>query len=204
MANVGIFSGCYTYRKAITFEWIRALSSHIEAGTRWPQLWQTTFACSWVKNIWIPIKISLKFVAMSPVSKMSALVQIMAWCRPDDKPLSEPRMVCLQTHTCVTRPQWVNIKTRRSFYALAFIANMRRSRFGIVITGFLYWYDGNFILRRPTGLFASYSHHCAKHSEFDMNSTAHEYDKHERLSGKHCLVSWCCKILGRLTQPALD
>ena len=35
------------------------------------------------------------------------LVQIMAWRRPGDKPLSEPMMVRLPTHICVTRPQWV-------------------------------------------------------------------------------------------------
>ena len=37
------------------------------------------------------------------------LVQIMAWRRPGDKPLSEPMMFNLLTHICVTRPQWVNI-----------------------------------------------------------------------------------------------
>ena len=36
------------------------------------------------------------------------LVQIMAWRRPGDKPLSGPMMVKLPTHICVTRPQWVN------------------------------------------------------------------------------------------------
>ena len=32
----------------------------------------------------------------------------MAWRRPGDKPLSEPRMESLLTHICVIRPQWVN------------------------------------------------------------------------------------------------
>ena len=32
----------------------------------------------------------------------------MAWRRPGDKPLSEPMMVNLLMHICVTRPQWVN------------------------------------------------------------------------------------------------
>ena len=32
----------------------------------------------------------------------------MAWRRRGDKPLSEPIMVRLRTHQCVTRPQWVN------------------------------------------------------------------------------------------------
>ena len=31
----------------------------------------------------------------------------MAWRRRDDKPLSEPMMVSLLMHICVTRPQWV-------------------------------------------------------------------------------------------------
>ena len=35
------------------------------------------------------------------------MVQIMAWRRPGDKPLSEPMMVSLPTHICVARPQWV-------------------------------------------------------------------------------------------------
>ena len=57
---------------------------------------------------WISIKISLKFVPKGPISNILALVQIMAWCRPGDKPLSEPMMVILPTHICVTQPQWVN------------------------------------------------------------------------------------------------
>ena len=42
------------------------------------------------------------------MNNIPALVQIMAWRRPGDKPLSEPMMVSLLTHICVTRPQWVN------------------------------------------------------------------------------------------------
>ena len=59
------------------------------------------------KNVWIQIKISLKFVPKCPITNIPALVQIMAWRRPGDKPLSEPMMVRLPTHICVTRPQWV-------------------------------------------------------------------------------------------------
>ena len=33
----------------------------------------------------------------------------MAWRRLGDKPLSEPMMVSLPMHICVTRPQWVNL-----------------------------------------------------------------------------------------------
>ena len=60
------------------------------------------------ENVWIPIKISLKNVPKGPINNISALVQIMAWRRPGDKPLSEPMMVSLLTHICDTRPQWVN------------------------------------------------------------------------------------------------
>ena len=59
------------------------------------------------ENVLISIKISLKFVTKDPINNIPALVQIMAWRRPGDKPLSEPRMVSLPTHICVTRPQWV-------------------------------------------------------------------------------------------------
>ena len=42
------------------------------------------------ENAWILVKISLKFVSRGPINTISALVQIMAWRRPGDKPLSEP------------------------------------------------------------------------------------------------------------------
>ena len=60
------------------------------------------------ENIWISIKISLKFVPKCLINNIPALVQIMAWRGPGDKPLSEPLMVRLPTHICVTWPQWVN------------------------------------------------------------------------------------------------
>ena len=56
------------------------------------------------ENVLISIKISPKFVHMGPINNIPALVQIMAWHRPGDKPLSEPMMVSLLTHLCVTRP----------------------------------------------------------------------------------------------------
>ena len=42
------------------------------------------------KNAWIPNKISLKFVPEGQINNIPSLVQIMAWRRPGDKPLSEP------------------------------------------------------------------------------------------------------------------
>ena len=48
------------------------------------------------------------FVPKGPINNISALVQIMAWHRPGDKPLSEAMLVSLLMHIFVTRPQWVN------------------------------------------------------------------------------------------------
>ena len=67
------------------------------------------FKCIFLnENVWIPIKTSMKFVPKGPINNISALVQIIAWRRPGDKPLSEPMMVSLTTHICVTHPQCVN------------------------------------------------------------------------------------------------
>ena len=44
------------------------------------------------ENVWISINISLKFIPKGPIDNIPALVQIMAWRRPGDKPLSEPVM----------------------------------------------------------------------------------------------------------------
>ena len=69
------------------------------------------FKCIFLyENVLNPINISLKFVPKGPINNIPALVQIMAWRRPGDKPLSEPMMVSLTTHICVTRPQWVKLE----------------------------------------------------------------------------------------------
>ena len=47
----------------------------------------------------------MKVVPKVRITNIPALVQIMAWRRPGDKPLSEPVMVSLPTHICVTWPQ---------------------------------------------------------------------------------------------------
>ena len=60
------------------------------------------------ENIWISLTISLKFIPRIPINNIPALFQIMAWRRLGDKPLSEPMVVSLLTHICVTRPRWVS------------------------------------------------------------------------------------------------
>ena len=52
------------------------------------------FKCSMLnEKVQFFIKISLKHVPKSPINNKSPLVQIMAWCRSGDKPLSKPMMV---------------------------------------------------------------------------------------------------------------
>ena len=66
------------------------------------------FKCIFLnENVRSSIKISLEFIPKGPINKISALIQIMAWCRSGDKPLSEAMVFSLLTHICVTRPQWV-------------------------------------------------------------------------------------------------
>ena len=43
----------------------------------------------------------------------------MAWRQIGDKPLSEPMMVNLLTHICVTRPQWVKKRTHKYIKGLS-------------------------------------------------------------------------------------
>ena len=45
------------------------------------------------KNVWISLDISQKFVPKVQINIMPVLVQIIAWRRPGDKPLSETIVV---------------------------------------------------------------------------------------------------------------
>ena len=57
------------------------------------------FKCIFLnESVWIPIKISKKFVPEGPINNIPSS--------------SEPMLVSLTTHICVTRPQWVNGATQ--------------------------------------------------------------------------------------------
>ena len=83
------------------------------------------------ENVWISLKISQNFVPKVSTNNIPALVQIMAWRRPGDKPLSQPIMVGLLTHICVIRPQWVNVvlwyQAERNFAAIAQVLSCKMS-----------------------------------------------------------------------------
>ena len=59
------------------------------------------FKCIFLnENVLIEIEISLKFVPKGSIHDIPAVVQILAWRRPDSEQLSEPVMVRLLTHLC--------------------------------------------------------------------------------------------------------
>ena len=96
---------------SVAFRWEQF---HRQCLTHWGRnkmdtIFQTPFSNEfpWMIIYDFFIKISLKFVPRGPINNMPALVQIMAWHWPGDKPLSEPRKVSLLTHIYVTRPQWI-------------------------------------------------------------------------------------------------
>ena len=64
---------------------------HIEAETQWPHFLKRHFQVHFFK-LWILIEISLEIVPNVQANNIPALFQIMAWCQPGDKPLSEPMM----------------------------------------------------------------------------------------------------------------
>ena len=62
---------------------------------------------SFIQYLTSTVQISLKFIPRGQINTFPSLVQIMVWRRPGDKPLSEPLLASLLTHTYITRPQWV-------------------------------------------------------------------------------------------------
>ena len=93
------------------------------------------FKCIGVnENMSILITISLKFVCMVLINNTPSLVQIMAWCRSGDKQLSEPMMVRLLMHICLTRPQWINVYRNLvlSLYAIKCIQNTIKYVFNFI------------------------------------------------------------------------
>ena len=70
------------------------------------------FKCK--ENVWISLKISLKFVPKFRTNHIPALVQIMAWRRSSSKPLSEPMMVSLLMQFCISQSQLVKTSWNQS------------------------------------------------------------------------------------------
>ena len=68
-------------------------SQHTEAGKNCGQFPDDIFKCILLnENIYIFVKILLKFAPKGTVNNIPALVQIMGWRPSGDKPLSQPMM----------------------------------------------------------------------------------------------------------------
>ena len=94
-----------TFREQRTCWWLK----HFKTETKRPPFSKTKFsdAFSWMKMY----KVRLKFHwSLFPRVRLTRFQHwfITAWRRPGDKRLSEPMIISLLTHICVTRPQWVN------------------------------------------------------------------------------------------------
>ena len=78
------------------------------------QTWQLQFSTRHFQcillneNVWISLTILLNCVPKVRMNNTPALVQILTWRRSGDKPLSEPMMMSLLMHICVTRPHGFN------------------------------------------------------------------------------------------------
>ena len=88
--------------------WVKQVLANVNTSpprTKWPPFTDDNFKGIFLnENVSTVIKISLKFVSTGPINNIPALIQIMAWHRTDDKPLSEPVMVSSLTHICITWP----------------------------------------------------------------------------------------------------
>ena len=62
-----------------------------------------------------------------PINDIPTLVQIMAWCRPGDKSLSEPMMVNLLSHICVIRPQWAKNSSHTKVHSWPKTAQIKKT-----------------------------------------------------------------------------
>ena len=79
---------------------------HIETDTKWPPFCRRYFQAH--IPVWTFLYFDCDFIEICPIDYNPALVQIIVWRLPGAKLLSEPMMVILLTHMCVTRPQWFN------------------------------------------------------------------------------------------------
>ena len=103
-----------TFRKEVNVQKILSKFNTLRPRQNGHHCPDNIFNCIFVnENVSISIKILLKFVPKGPINNTPALVQIMTWHWPGDKPLSEPMMVSLLMHICITRPQWVNTSFRK-------------------------------------------------------------------------------------------
>ena len=92
--------GVYKQQQITVTHWGREKTAAISQTTFWN-------AFSWMKMYEFCIRFHWIVFPRIQLTSIPTLVQIIAWRRPGDKQLSEPMMVSLLTHICITQPQWV-------------------------------------------------------------------------------------------------
>ena len=96
----------------LAMAWYQNVFNTLRPGQDGRHFADDSFTCIFFnENCCILNKFSLKYVRKGPIDNNRALVQIMAWRRSGDKPLSEPMMGKFGAHICVSWPQWVKCVT---------------------------------------------------------------------------------------------
>ena len=94
-----------------------------------------------------------KFVPKGPNNNIPALVQIMAWRRPGDKPLSEPMIFSFLTHICITRLQ--RVKTDHVMHS-CINKLLHKTWYSLISTFFMVIFMAMYDCHYSTHLFAKY------------------------------------------------
>ena len=89
-----------------------------------------SYVFSWIKLYEMRLRFHWRIFPKFTINNIPALDQLMARSRPGDKPLSEPKMVRLPTHICVTQPQWFDIPP--TYFFIFPEANAEWNEWGIV------------------------------------------------------------------------
>ena len=97
-------------------------------------------AFSSMKMLEFQLKIHWTFVPMGPINNILALVQMMVWHWPGDKPLSKPMLVKIPKHICVTQPQ--RVKNANSHQWTSLVAIMELQEVCIKSGNLLLTYQG--------------------------------------------------------------
>ena len=106
----------------------RSSCKHIEAETKWPPYCRQHFQMHFLE--WKYMNFNYNFTeiySQGPFNNIPALLQIMSWWWPGDKPLSESMMVSLPTHICIIQPQWIKIKAWIINYIHSFVWDIYNS-----------------------------------------------------------------------------
>ena len=104
------YSGIYKCVSINYFQFLWRVSlTHLPLDKMAAILADDNLKCNFLdENNRIPIRISLKFVPMSPIDNKPALVQVIAWCRIGDKPLPELMLIQFTDAYMRHRGRWVN------------------------------------------------------------------------------------------------